>query len=242
MRRKFARVLALSTVLLAGACSDVITSPSPRNSKPRFDTEPPPGEQWPARIREANATFSELTPGGYTTLTATMRYDGMEASIAANSMIRERTGAYITRTHPTRSTGGGFIGWNAYHRASYELIVQSRCGAIVEADVTFSALVSWVSLEAERYTMDQVTTGRSPSTRQLACEPCPAGTQPSGSEAEGGSDVCTEERDEPPSSGGGSTECPHCVEVPPSATYCRVRYHYWLDTGEIFSSTILWCA
>lgn len=54
-----------------------------------------------------------------------------------------------------------------------------------------------------------------------------------------------EERDvHKPGSGGGGGECTDCkdVEKPAGPTYCRVRYKYWKDTGEVYEATILWCA
>jgi hypothetical protein len=169
-----------------------------------------------------------------------MTYDGTDASIAAVSTIRESSGSVLQRTHPTVEDESN--GYNATHWAQHQLIVQSKCGAIVESDVTFRAIVEWPNLEGALYEFDAQQTGRSPSVVQPACQPCPAGMQSTGSEADGGSDACAEEKDEPEQpSGGGGGGCPECVDTP-AITYCRVRYYYWLDTGEVFDYIILWCA
>ena len=75
--------------------------------------------------------------------------------------------------------------------------------------------------------------------RQSACQnnPCPSGTVQSTTDP----NKCYANRDEPSDGGGGDTDCPDCV-TDPVVTYCRVRYWYWKDTGEVFSSTVLFCA
>jgi len=114
-----------------------------------------------------------------------MVYDGTEGSISTNTLLRERTGEIIQRTHPTITDQDNYSGWNQYVGAQHTLLVQSPCGATVEADVTFRAAVRWITLDV----VDEQKTGRSPSTIQPECAPCPAGKQPARSEAQGGSDA-----------------------------------------------------
>jgi hypothetical protein len=76
-----------------------------------------------------------------------------------------------------------------------------------------------------------------------ACSPapCPGGGT---SVAEGDRQRCLREEDKPAGDGGGGGGggCWDCLDEPPQTTYCRVQYWYWLDTGEVFDYTILWCA
>jgi hypothetical protein len=130
------------------------------------------------------------------------------------------------------------------HSASYTVVSRSKCGALVESIVQFEASLTNPTLFGFQVPVEPVKTGREPRVFQQECAPCPAGARRTGSEADGGSDSCVEEQDrwESPTEGGGG-ECPNCLDTPPSTgpTYCRVRQHYWLDTGEIFRTDILWC-
>jgi hypothetical protein len=75
-----------------------------------------------------------------------------------------------------------------------------------------------------------------------ACSPAPC---PDGgtSVAEGDGTQCYRDEDRPPpDGGGGGGDCWDCLDEPPQATYCRVRYYYWKDTNEVFDWYILWCA
>jgi hypothetical protein len=244
VRLKTAVYLIFTASMTAAACSDSVTlqpapvaAPAGLRLYAGVDSS---GEVWPARIRSATATLEPISPTGYTDLKAEMYFDGTEASISGSSMIRESSGQIVTRTHPVWEAEEG--GLNAHHWAQYNLIVQSKCGAIVESDVTFRASFEIINLEGSIYPFDSRTTGRSPSTRQADCPPCPAGATRTGSEADGGSDSCTEEKDEEQGpAGGGGGDCPECVEEP-IHMICRVRYWYWTDTNEVYDWTILWCA
>jgi hypothetical protein len=69
---------------------------------------------------------------------------------------------------------------------------------------------------------------------------CPGGVT---SVAEGDGSQCYRDEDgPPPDGGGGGGDCWNCLDEPPQATYCRVRYTYWKDTGEVIEWSILWCA
>jgi hypothetical protein len=70
-------------------------------------------------------------------------------------------------------------------------------------------------------------------------EPCPNGGT---SVAGGDGSQCYRDEDRPKDGGGGGGDCAECVDEPPQPTYCRVRYWYWKDTGEIFQWSVLWCA
>jgi hypothetical protein len=234
---------SVTLVALVGAvgCSEV-TAPQRRNPGPqgfpRGTIEP--GDQWPARIRSAEASYTSITAGGFTSLKASMNFDGSSSSISGTSTIRESSGSVIQLSHSPWE--GSANGWNAHLWAEWQVIVQSKCGALVSGDVAFQAIVEFPSLEVQAYVLDHESTSRSPSAFQQPCAPCPLGTQSTGSAGADGSDACTEEKDEPQEPGGGGGGCLECVEQPVAPTYCRVRYWYWKDTGEIFDYTILWCA
>jgi len=77
--------------------------------------------------------------------------------------------------------------------------------------------------------------------------PCPPAPCPEGQTgvAEGDRVRCKREENQPEGGGGGGGGgggCWDCLDEPPQTTYCRVQYWYWLDTGEVFDYTILWCA
>ena len=236
------RILAvLVTIVAGGACSDTITSTtrlSPHARHPRANYTPAPGEEWPSKIHEATATLTPLTAGGYTTLNAEMVYDGTNAFIGGTSQIRESSGAIVTQTHPEWSDQTS--GFRAHHWATYEIIVQSTCGALVQSSVSFRAVFEWLNASFEVYNMDETKTSRGSSVVQAECAPCPAGMKSVGSVAEDGSDACAEER-EGERSGGGGSDCPDCV-LEPTDNYCRVRYTYDKTTGEILRWSILWCS
>jgi len=78
------------------------------------------------------------------------------------------------------------------------------------------------------------------TTANCPPEPCPE--DGGASVGEGGGPQCYRERNQPMEGGGGGGHCWDCLDEPPQATYCRVRYWYWKDTGEIFDWSILWCA
>jgi hypothetical protein len=75
------------------------------------------------------------------------------------------------------------------------------------------------------------------------CPPAPCPDGGSGV-AEGDRVRCPREENHPADGGGGGGggDCWDCLDEPPQGTYCRVKYWYWLDTGEVFDYTVLWCA
>ena len=120
------------------------------------------------------------------------------------------------------------------------LLGSENCGGIAELTGNYSAKVI-IAVEIPRLFpqgISGVTTFRKVDSHQVGCMPnsCPAGTVQSPTDP----NKCYSDRNES-SGGGGSTDCVDCI-TDPIVTYCRVRYWYWKDTGEVFSSTILYCA
>lgn len=239
--------------MLATACADAITlAPQPAVQSPiglrlTEATGETPGEPWPARIRSAGTTFlgSETIYTNYTEIKAWMNYDGFDASIAVKSTVVESSGTVIQTDHPVEEDPTNTLGRNEFHSVSQPLSLQSSCGAFVTANVQFKAWYLIPNLEAELVHFDEQATGRTASARQDPCAPCPAGMTTTGSEADGGSDSCTEDRDEPqaPGGGGGGGPCPECVEQEqPTAGICRVRYWYKTQPFQVYDAVILWCA
>jgi hypothetical protein len=121
------------------------------------------------------------------------------------------------------------------------LLGSESCGGLATlrgyylAKVTIAIEIPYIMPNGLSYDTDF----RNVESRQVPCQPqqCPPGTSP-------GSDPnqCYADRDEPTDGGGGgNTGCVDCV-TEPVITYCRVRYWYWKDTGEIFAWNTLFCA
>lgn len=252
MKNRTRFTFLLAATVLATACADAITlTPKPMGQSPNGlrlieATSEETGEDWPTRIRSAEAYFQNgIDYWGKATLIATMRYDGADASIQISSTIRESSGSILHRTHPIVEDGMNVMKRNVEHRATQELLVQSTCAAILEADVQYRAWHILLNLEGQVWEFDPQAEGRYAITRQPPCAPCPAGMTTTGSEADGGSDACTEDRDEPqaPGGGGGGGSCPECLEEEQTETgICRVRYWYKTNPFQVYAWTILWCA
>lgn len=131
----------------------------------------------------------------------------------------------------------------------------NACGAVANLSADYIAKIV-VLIEVKYLAVTELSSHRSYGSHSASQPPCPpapcpekavsasAAPQQSVASTSDGSTTCYEDRDErqDPGTGGGGGDCKECVDEPPQPTYCRVRYSYWKDTGEIFSWTVLWCA
>jgi hypothetical protein len=122
-----------------------------------------------------------------------------------------------------------------------------QCGVTGKSKITMSASLYLVNV-LQNYNPTRVwSTGYSYNGTDVSRPACPPAPCPDGGSgvAEGDRVRCPREENQPADGGGGGGgggDCWDCLDEPPQGTYCRVKYWYWLDTGEVFDYTILWCA
>ena len=195
------RALALCPLLLA-ACGDLGTGPGvtpyPRPGLPgvrngeELVSDPP--VQWPVIIRSVDAGIedpSNATRATFTTihLFGSMVYDGYHASISASASVRESTGSVVQRVFAPQyqHVSGMAFRYNNFSAQPFPVLVQSACGAAVDADVTFRAWWQGVNLEGTIYAFDQEEENRTVQTQFPPCQPCPSSG--SGGGTGGGSEI-----------------------------------------------------
>lgn len=227
-------------VAVAGCGETVLPErlPHPANSA-RYSVSSGDGEAFP-RIKSYNSMW--MTPYGDARLSSSMTYYGDAAEILATATVRENSGQVIQRTFvPTEGDGRGVL-FEAFHSQLDAIHVASSCGGRVEADVQFKTWIWWPSFDGEIYRLGEKGERSAPSEAQAPCAPCPDGQASTGSVTSSGEDLCTETKEEGTGSGGGggSDNCLDCV-IEPAVTWCRVRYWYWKDTGEVFQVEVEEC-
>lgn len=254
--------LVAAFVLSGTACADLPSAPRPGPLAPVFNQETAwvGGQEYPVFESEEDAKAAM----GWAQITSTRAYvffDGNTA-IAGSEMgyignygeqIVRLTAANskgsVTETNRTRETSLLPADRHQVTGTTRAALLGPACGGVATVNVTYEARVvfvmkhNWIPT-----TLDEEVKSTGRDTRQPECppEPCPAGyTGGDGSQWSsywlGNAYECEQEKDEPSGEGGGSG-CLECVDEPVEPTYCRVRYSWWKDTGEIFRWTVLFCA
>jgi hypothetical protein len=258
-------------VLSGSACADLPSVPStahPVPHRPAFNTEAwgggGGGTEYPVFASEADARDamgdsrihwalpSVDFKGNTAWASAGMSYDGNWAEMRMSLSARNSRGGETAKGAPQEQSFWAVYGkiFSAPQPIQAPLLGPA-CGGYATTTTEFHVKHLFV-LEDTKYIpslLDQKVLPASRTIRQADCppEPCPAaytggdGTQWMSSWL-GNAWDCEQEKDEPSGKGGGNGPCAECIEEPAAPTYCRVRYSWWKDTGEIFRWTVLWCA
>jgi hypothetical protein len=119
--------------------------------------------------------------------------------------------------------------------------VHHQCGVTGKSKISIAAslyLANFVHDSNPTRVWERAFSYNGNDVSRPACSPAPCPDGGSGV-AEGDRVRCPREENQPAGDGGGGGDCWDCLDEPPQGTYCRVKYWYWLDTGEVFDYTIL---
>lgn len=266
------RLVLSGLVLSGSACAaDLTTAAHPQPNAPAFNTEVTGGSggdqgdtQWPvfASEEEARAAMGEarllwMSPvaqfsGNTAQASSAMRYDGNWAQMSMRLSARNSKSEDSESVAPEEASF--WVQYNRYFQSGKAIevgLLGPACGGVATNTTQFHVKHVFV-LEDVKYiptTLDEKLLPASHTERQIECPPedCPAGYS-GGDGAQwssywlGNAWDCEQEKEEPAGGSGGSGPCAECIAEPSEPTYCRVRYSWWKDTGEIFRWEVLWCA
>lgn len=207
-------------------CADVTTGPviSPVGHSPRHDETSDPASEWPVSINSMRA--SVVFEGGQSVkIDASMNYNAYHASIAGQGVVQSPSGSATTFNFGVTERHQFWNFRNQDHSAVWYMNASGLCGNYAQANIEYKAWWQGLSGSDGGWKLEEAVQNTQPNDSQ---DPCP-----------------TRQEDEPAESagsGGGMGDCPTCIETPNTgATWCRVRYTYDIQTGEIYEATILYC-